>query len=236
MVKGVLMDFGGTIDSDGIHWFNAFESAYSTVLSIPQSLLRDAYVHAERTLGQNHIIEPYHTFKETLKTKITLHSEYLAVHGVYIDKKAQDSVLDCCYNRVSRHIETLSKPVIMQVSTTFPILLVTNFYGNMHTVLKEFGLDNLFLDVVESSVVGLRKPDPALFKMGAMRLGLNSCETVMVGDSISKDIVPAQEVGCSTIWLRGLGWSGSDETDCIPLANATISSLAELPRILSLLE
>ncbi len=45
MIKGILIDFGGTIDSDGIHWFKAFQDAYALVADVPEPLLSDAYVH-----------------------------------------------------------------------------------------------------------------------------------------------------------------------------------------------
>ena len=84
MIKGILIDFGGTIDSDGIHWFDQFRDAYSLVASVPESLLWDAYVHAERTLGRNPIIGPDYTFCKTLQTKIALQTEYLQCKGVTI--------------------------------------------------------------------------------------------------------------------------------------------------------
>ena len=156
MIKGILIDFGGTIDSDGIHWFDQFRDAYALVSDIPEPLLWDAYVHTERTLGRNPIIGPDYTFCKTLQTKIALQTEYLQQHGITVT--AQDTILDTCYNKVVKHISTVSKPVLERIQ--LPMVLVTNFYGNMHTVLAEFGLDHLFKDVIESSVVGVRKPDP----------------------------------------------------------------------------
>ena len=194
MIKGILIDFGGTIDSDGIHWFNAFSDAYAMVADVPRDLLWDAYVHTERTLGRNPIIQPTDTFCKTLQTKIALQTEYLKSKGITIT--AQDTILDTCYNKVVKHISTVSKPVLERVH--LPMVLVTNFYGNMHTVLEEFGLDHLFKEVVESSVVGVRKPDPAIFRLGVKALGLEPAETVMIGDSLDKDIIPAQSIGCHT--------------------------------------
>ncbi len=136
MIKGILIDFGGTIDSDGIHWFNAFREAYSVVADIPEDLLYEAYVYTERTLGRNQIIEPDYSFCKTLQTKIALQTEYLQQHGVAVN--AQDTILDTCYNKVVKHITTVSKPVLERIK--LPMVLVTNFYGNMHTVLEEFGL------------------------------------------------------------------------------------------------
>lgn len=199
MIKGILIDFGGTIDSDGIHWFEQFRDAYALVASVPETLLWDAYVHTERTLGRNPIIGPDYTFCKTLQTKIALQTEYLQTKGITVT--AQDTILDTCYNRVVKHISTVSKPVLERLSAQYPMVLVTNFYGNMHTVLKEFGLDYLFKDVVESAVVGVRKPDPQIFRLGVAVLGLEPQETVMIGDSQEKDILPAQSIGCQTIQI-----------------------------------
>ena len=197
MIKGILIDFGGTIDSDGIHWFDQFRDAYALVTSVPEPLLWDAYVHSERTLGRNPIIGPDYTFCKTLQTKIALQTEYLQSKGVTIT--AQDTILDTCYNKVVKHISTVSKPVLERIK--LPMVLVTNFYGNMHTVLEEFGLSHLFKDVIESAVVGVRKPDPQIFRLGVAALGLEPRETVMIGDSPDKDILPAQSIGCQTFQI-----------------------------------
>ena len=197
MIKGILIDFGGTIDSDGIHWFDAFKEAYDMVADIPRDLLWDAYVHTERSLGRNPIIKPTDTFCKTLQTKITLQTEYLQSKGITIT--AQDTILDTCYNKVVKHISTVSKPALERIK--LPMVLVTNFYGNMHTVLAEFGLDQLFKDVIESAVVGVRKPDPQIFRLGVKALGLEPQETIMIGDSQEKDIIPAQSLGCHTIQI-----------------------------------
>ena len=219
MIKGILIDFGGTIDSDGIHWFNAFTDAYAMVADVPKDLLWEAYVNTERTLGRNPIIKPTDTFCKTLQTKIALQTEYLQSKGITIT--AQDTILDTCYNKVVKHISTVSKPTLERIK--LPMVLVTNFYGNMHTVLAEFGLDHLFKDVIESSVAGVRKPDPEIFRLGVKALGLEPQETVMIGDNYEKDIVPAQSIGCHTIWLS----PQSDKGD---------GSVCHLPEILSYLE
>ena len=196
MIKGILIDFGGTIDSDGIHWFDAFREAYTLVTDVPKDLLWNAYVNTERTLGRNPIITPDFTFRQTIQVKIFMHCEYLQSKGVFISDVDQDTILNYCYNKVVHHISAVSKPVLEKIK--LPMVLVTNFYGNMHTVLEEFGLSNLFKDVIESSVVGVRKPDPEIFRLGVKALGLESSETIMIGDSEEKDILPATSIGCHT--------------------------------------
>jgi putative hydrolase of the HAD superfamily len=108
-----------------------------------------------------------------------------------------------------------------------PMVLVSNFYGNMPVVLREFGFDGLFLKVIESAVVGISKPDPRIFLLGVEALGLKPEEVTVVGDSLDKDIIPAREAGCQAVWLRGEGWTPVSHIGDYPHCE-TIDSLDEL--------
>ena len=58
-VKGIIFDYGGTIDTNGIHWAEVIWEQYiKTSVNIGKELFRQAYVHGERTLAKNPIIEP----------------------------------------------------------------------------------------------------------------------------------------------------------------------------------
>jgi putative hydrolase of the HAD superfamily len=69
--------------------------------------------------------------------------------------------------------------------------------------LREFGFDGCFLHVVESAVVGVRKPDPKIFQLGIEALGMSPENIIVVGDSLENDILPARQLGCRTIWIQG---------------------------------
>lgn len=192
--RGALIDFGGTIDTDGIHWLQMFSMAYGAC-GLPVSVegLRDAYVHTERTLGREPIIRPDFTFRETLRRKIRMQLDYMCIHA------DAERLLDFCYDYVCRNIAEVSSPVLKYLSERMPLVLVSNFYGNMHTVLEEFGIACYFKDVAESAVLGVRKPDPEIFRIGARMLGIAPHDAVAIGDSPDKDIAPASAIGCSTI-------------------------------------
>ena len=96
----------------------------------------------------------------------------------------------------------------------------------MTTVLKEFGFDGLFQAIIESAVVGVRKPDPKLFSLGVEALGMKPEEVAVVGDSMDKDIIPAQKAGCQTIWFKGEGWT--DDAVDESIADQIITELSEL--------
>lgn len=217
-VKGVLIDFGGTIDTDGRHWYKVFKQAYSCVApAIEDALLRQAYVYAERTLGKNPIIDFQFTFYKTLETKLSLQTDFLRENGCSFTDVQSKQILDSCYSVVTTNINKVARPELESMSERCPLVLVTNFYGNMNSVLKEFGIDRYFAGIVESAVEGVRKPNPDIFRLAVNRLGVLPADAVMIGDSLSKDIIPAMEVGCKTIWLKGEQWEDeSVSATCSP--------------------
>ena len=82
------------------------------------------------------------------------------------------------------------------------MMLVSNFYGNIDEVLRDYGIRHLFKGIIESAVVGVRKPNPTLFKLGVDALELEPEEVLVVGDSLRKDIEPAEKLGCQVLWLK----------------------------------
>ena len=90
------------------------------------------------------------------------------------------------------------------------MVLVSNFYGNIHCVLREMGMEGIFQEVIESAVVGVRKPDPQIFMLGCKALQMEPAEVTVVGDSYDKDIVPAHSIGCQTVWFKGPGWTDEE--------------------------
>ena len=53
-IKGIIFDYGGTIDSNGLHWAEVIWKAYETYqVSVAKADFRNAFVYGERTLGKN---------------------------------------------------------------------------------------------------------------------------------------------------------------------------------------
>lgn len=219
MNKGYIFDYGGTLDTGGQHWgmllWHAFERHQ---VPVSESQFRDAYVYAERTLGRNKIIQPTDTFLQTLKAKVQLELTYLN------NESYTDAIVSDVYERTKSQT-ALSRRVLMQMKAS-PMVLVSNFYGNISVVLQEFGLDGIFEEVIESAVVGIRKPDPQIFLLGVDALGMKPEEVTVVGDSLEKDIIPARRAGCHTVWLKGEGWTNARDGE--NQADRVIMTLDEL--------
>lgn len=228
-VKGILFDYGGTIDSNGMHWAEVIWMAYEIYkVPVTKEVFRDAYVFGERTLGKNPIIRSYHTFLNMLCTKCDIQIQWL-IDNLYLNSKDISMDLpaqlgEWCYNYARQSIDT-ARPILEKLARKYPFVLVSNFYGNIETVLKDFELDHLFPEIIESAVVGVRKPDPTIFRLGIDAIKLPEANCVVIGDSYDKDIVPALAVGCQAIWIKSIGWKPykGDET-----AHAIVEDFKEL--------
>lgn len=221
MTEGWIFDYGGTLDTGGQHWGKVLWHAYERHrIAVTEQQFREAYVHAERTLGKNPIIKPTGTFRKTLETKLRLQMAFLG-----IGDDALLPLLDDVYAGAVQQTAR-SRDILLQLKERCPLVLVSNFYGNLSTVLREFALDGIFEAVVESAVVGVRKPDPRIFLLGAEALGLPPYSVTAVGDSLEKDIIPARQAGCRTVWLQGEGWTAHDAS--APEADRVIHGLDEL--------
>lgn len=220
--KGYIFDYGGTLDTGGQHWGKVLWHAYERQqVPVTEAQFREAYVHAERTLGKNPIIQPDFTFRRTLEEKVRIEMDYLGLTGY------GEAVVNDLYERTTTETAH-SVEVLQTLRQRYPMVLVSNFYGNIAVVLREFGFEGLFDHIIESAVVGVRKPDPQIFTLGVEALGLKPEEVVVVGDSIDKDIIPAQKVGCQTVWFKGEGWTDDPVDESIP--NRIITNLMELCR------
>lgn len=233
-IKGIIFDYGGTLDTNGTHWFHIFRQVYSKWLpQISEEQLRDAYVYGERYLTTHHVIDPTDDFLMMLRKKVDIQVRQLAVslHKDCIHEPClQDTVsqiAEAC-DAIVRSNMAETRQVLDTLTRRYPLVLVSNFYGNIHAVLQSYGIDGYFKEVIESAVVGIRKPDPQIFALGIKALSLAPDEVLVVGDSYSKDIIPAHSLGCHTIWLKGKGWSTADEPIDTPCADSVIKHLAEV--------
>lgn len=230
-VKGIIFDYGGTIDTGGDHWSYVIEDAYKKAgVYISEDAFRDAYVFAERELARTLHILPHHNFGDLLDIKIKIEMQELAAGGVIptdlVDTKAPE-IAKLCYESAKESVEN-AKPVLEALSKQYKLVLVSNFYGNVATVLKDFGIDSYFSDIIESAVVGVRKPDPRIFEMGAKAMGLKPEDTLVIGDSFRKDIVPAEKAGAQVLWIKGKGWTPEEDAQLHPNIISSLHDVLEL--------
>lgn len=227
-IKGIIFDYGGTIDSRGVHWSEIIWDGYRHAgVDVDKKSFRDAYVHAERELAKTRHILPHHNFHDLLLIKMRIELEELSRMGKFpssdIEAKAT-AIARYCYDSARQCVEE-ARPVLERLAACYPLVLVSNFYGNVESVLRDFNLRHYFKDIIESAVVGVRKPDPRIFGLGVEALHLKPEEVLVVGDSYKKDIVPAESIGCKVAWLKGKGWTADEDAVMHP---SIIKKLADV--------
>lgn len=229
-IKGIIFDYGGTIDSFGHHWSHIIDEGYKAAgIQLDNPTFRDAYVFAERALAKERIIIPTDNFLQLMRKKIRIELQWLVDGGHLSASVLEDDTCEkiarYCYDYAARSVNA-ARPVLEKLSEKYPMVLVSNFYGNVEEVLRDFDIRRYFRGIIESAVVGVRKPDARIFMLGVVALGLKPEEVLVVGDSIRKDILPARSIGCRTAWIKGRGWTpeedAAEDADLIPGLNALL--------------
>lgn len=226
-IRGIIFDYGGTIDSHGDHWSHIIrEGWHAAGIDVDDATFRDCYVHAERELARVRHILPCDNFGVLLDKKMVIEMERLRDLGAggFDVAPAARTAAQYCYDAARRAVDE-ARPVLEALSAHYPMVLVSNFYGNVDEVLRDFDLRRYFNGVIESAVVGVRKPDPRIFQLGVVALGLPADQVLVVGDSLRKDIEPARSLGCRTAWIKGRGWTPDEDAATDP---ALIPDLAAL--------
>ena len=65
--------------------------------------------------------------------------------------------------------------------------VISNWDTDLLNILADLGLSGYFADIIPSALVGLRKPNPALFELALERLGVSPGECLHVGDADDAD-------------------------------------------------
>ena len=79
--------------------------------------------------------------------------------------------------------------------------VVSNADGRVEEALVAAGLRDCFDVVLDSALVGVEKPDPAIFRAALDALGVAPAEALYVGDLYDVDVVGARAVGMEAVLL-----------------------------------
>jgi putative hydrolase of the HAD superfamily len=123
--------------------------------------------------------------------------------------------------------------VLDELRKSYKLLLLTNGSPD----LQQEKLDGMpalipyFDAIVISGDFGEGKPSPRLFEHAMARIGITAEEGVMVGDKLTTDILGANGVGMTSIWINR--HEATRNNEIVP--KHVISSLTELPALLKTL-
>lgn len=194
-LTAILLDYGGTLDGDAQHWFDHFVRLYAEAgATIPYPALKEAFYTADAALTRDPEIRSF-GLERMVQTHVGLQLRHHAIDEPTLAARLADAFIAdtrAAWNR--------NRPMLQRLARRFRLGVVSNSYGNMPPLLAEADLAP-FEVVLDSALVGIAKPDPALYALAATRLGLPPAAILHVGDSWERDVVPAHAVGMHTAWL-----------------------------------
>ncbi len=97
--------------------------------------------------------------------------------------------------------------------------------------IEASGLGMFFDAAVVSGEIGTGKPEPEIFHHLLGKLGVAASESLMVGNSLARDIVGAKRAGLASCWIA---LEGEEEPVGLVEPDYTIRSLGEVPRIVGI--
>jgi putative hydrolase of the HAD superfamily len=186
MVRAVLWDFGGVITTSPFEAFNRYERERG----LPPDFIRtlNATNHHENAwakLERNEV---------TFDDFCDLYEAEAAASGHTIDARA---VIGCLSGDVRPEmlgaLRAIKREGLKQACLTNNFVPMERPPDSPRTAILD-----LFDVVVESSKVGLRKPEPAFYRMACDLLEIEPSEAVML-DDIGVNLKPAREMGITTI-------------------------------------
>jgi HAD superfamily hydrolase (TIGR01509 family) len=79
--------------------------------------------------------------------------------------------------------------------------VISNSEGRLMALFERVGLNGLFEVVIDSALVGVRKPDPAIFALGLDALHITAGEAVYAGDIPEVDVAGARAAGLAAVLI-----------------------------------
>ncbi|MFE5567053.1 HAD family hydrolase [Amycolatopsis japonica] len=179
---GLLLDFGGVVTTDFYGALRAFclrerlpEDAIETALATPAGHVALAAVESGAM--------PQREYEQTLARMLDLDAEGLLSRAL-ADLRPRTEVYDLVYRARAAGIK---------------VAVLSNSWGTgAFDPYAGYQLHEWFDAVVISDQVGMRKPDPAIYRLAAEYIGIQPGECVFVDDT-SRNLPPATDLGMATV-------------------------------------
>ena len=192
MIQAILWDFGGVLTTSPFEAFNRFEEANG----VPKDFIRGI----NATDPQTNAWAEFESSRITLDEFDEKFAEESAAAGHRVGGK---QVLEL----LSGNLRPRMVGVLRTCKSKFKVACITNNMksgvgpAKTHSeqrVSEVAQVMALFDLVVESSVEGIRKPDPRIYQLTCKRLGVDPENAVFL-DDLGTNLKPARALGMQTI-------------------------------------
>jgi putative hydrolase of the HAD superfamily len=189
--RGLVVDYGGVLTTSVAASFRDFERAEGLPKGTVFEIITEAYREAQAT----NPIARFETGASTPEEFAAAMVEHLRARGHEVDPAGLSDRIFAGTNRAPAMWAVVRRVKDAGVRTA----LLSNSWGTDAYPLEE--LRGLFDALVISGEVGLRKPDPEIYRLAAGRLGLEPDACVFV-DDLERNVQAAREVGMHAVVHR----------------------------------
>jgi putative hydrolase of the HAD superfamily len=189
MLEAVIWDFGGVLTTSPFEAFTRFETARG----LPADLIR-------RTNAANHLENAWAKF-ERAEIDIDAFDELFAAESRALGAEVRGrDVLPLLAGELRPEmVEALKRIAATHktgcITNNLPANAIGSVGGRSFYVTEVMAL---FDHVIESAKIGLRKPDPKIYRMMVEALGVDPKACVYL-DDIGVNLKPARDMGMTTI-------------------------------------
>lgn len=219
----LLFDFGGTLDAPGVPWKERFSRHYREEGSPIEASRFDPAFYAAADSMEGTLPAAFN-LTETVGELSRRLSANLGENG---DGRAEE-IAGRFLAEARGHLDASAR-LLTELSSRYRLGIVSNFYGNLASVCREFGLLDLVAVAVDSTVAGVKKPDPRIFGLALDAVQASPREAVFIGDSRPRDMAGARAIGMRHVLLAP---AASGERTCCP-GDRVISELSQIRELLA---
>ena len=223
-IRALLFDFGGTLDGNGVHWR---DRTYRFLQQAYPEIDRETFDRVDRAAVDRLIDSgraPQLSLRETMDVIATGTYEALG-----LDSDVKDRYVDFFCEGAKKYLDR-NRRWLGTLREQYRLGVISNNFGNTQGWCDEYNLSPLLDIVVDSTVVGVSKPEAEIFHAALTELSTFPEEAIYVGDTYLDDVVGAKGVGMWAAWLVG-----EEDKEC-PDASIVDVQLTELQELKEFLE
>lgn len=149
----------------------------------------------------------------------------LGVHPDVIPDGFEDAYVKLCPTKTN--LFPHAHETLEYLSEKYTMHLISNgFKGSQDIKIGNTGIGKYFQHVIISEIVGVNKPDKAIFEHALNLAGATKAESLMIGDSLEADVLGALNFGMDAIYFNPFN---QQKPDNVPVQ---ITHLKELTTLL----
>jgi epoxide hydrolase-like predicted phosphatase len=185
VARALILDFGGVLTTNVFESFRAFSEAEGLDPDAVRKLFRERGdgLALLRQLERGEVEIP--EFEQRFGPLLGVRETEGMVQRLFAGVRADDRMVDAV-----RRVKESGRPTG----------LISNSWGGAS--YDRVQVDDLFDSIVISGEVGLHKPEPEIFRLGAEQLGVEPPDCVFV-DDLRENCEGAEAVGMTAILHRG---------------------------------